>query len=682
MARLPSFEDLGQVTPQPQAGVDVPLADASAPAEALAGVGGEVAKLGDQLNRNDYYQGTLQMRYAQAGVASQQQALMEQLAQDPDYASIPQKYQDGMQQIIKDNSAQVENPYHNSLFQSWATKTAFAPGERRVQAMVAAKSKDAALSSLDQLTNDQISVALRDPTQTQQSLQNIQGAYQATVQAGGMDQAHATLGLQKVTQQLAVARVNYMPPAQALGVLQPMMDRMQGKPAQAVPDAQAANANAPADADSAINFVMNKFEGDHLVPNDNGRGPSKYGIVAADNGLTPQQVANLLPDKAAAIYKQNYWDAIGADNLPANMRLAAFDTAVNFGVPVAQDMIAKADGDPNALLAERAAAYQHLVQMNPGKYGASAAGWASRQTLLGQTINNTGVQPVSNDWTDFIPPEKVPELFHTAVIRNAQDLSQQKQALDQAQEKTMNGMLTAAYQQKLDPQTVINDPTLTFEKKQTVLNMLHSVAERGAQTDPAVFNDLFQRIHADPTDPNRITKTDDLIPYVGHGISFEGNEQLRKELAGRNTPEGDAEAQMKKQFFDVAKSQISGSDPLLHIKDPKGEELYLKFMSAAVPAYQQGREAGKTPTQLLNPDSPDYVGKLIPQFKRGMNEKLSDMMLDAGGMAPDAAATPTLGGIISDVHSGKISEEEGRAKAESLGLVRIDSAPKVPTGVE
>jgi hypothetical protein len=54
----------------------------------------------------------------------------------------------------------------------------------------------------------------------------------------------------------------------------------------------------------------------------------------------------------------------------------------------------------------------------------------------------------------------------------------------------------------------------------------------------------------------------------------------------------------------------------LHIKDPKGDELYLKFLANALPAYDAGKKAGKTPAQLLNPDSPDYIGKSITNYKR------------------------------------------------------------------
>ena len=78
------------------------------------------------------------------------------------------------------------------------------------------------------------------------------------------------------------------------------------------------------------------FRSDH--PKDPG-GPTNKGITQAvydawqkKNGLPTQSVRNISDAAVAAIYKQQYWDAISGDDLPSGIDFAVFDYAVNSGV--------------------------------------------------------------------------------------------------------------------------------------------------------------------------------------------------------------------------------------------------------------------------------------------------------------------------------------------------------------
>jgi hypothetical protein len=59
---------------------------------------------------------------------------------------------------------------------------------------------------------------------------------------------------------------------------------------------------------------------------------------------------------------------------------------------------------------------------------------------------------------------------------------------------------------------------------------------------------------------------------------------------------------MKAQFLEYARAQITGTDEGLHIKDPKGDELYLRFLADVLP-----RRERKSAASLFNPESPDYL---------------------------------------------------------------------------
>ena len=71
-------------------------------------------------------------------------------------------------------------------------------------------------------------------------------------------------------------------------------------------------------------------------PHDNG-GATKYGITIGTlkeyrgRPTTIKDVKALTWAEAVEIYKNNYWDAVDADNLPAGLDFAVFDFGVNSG---------------------------------------------------------------------------------------------------------------------------------------------------------------------------------------------------------------------------------------------------------------------------------------------------------------------------------------------------------------
>lgn len=85
------------------------------------------------------------------------------------------------------------------------------------------------------------------------------------------------------------------------------------------------------DFSAALEHVF-QYEGglvDH--PKDPG-GITKYGIsLRAYPELEEDGIRNLTKEQAAQIYKDDYWDVMHCDQLPAEMRLMVFDCAVNQG---------------------------------------------------------------------------------------------------------------------------------------------------------------------------------------------------------------------------------------------------------------------------------------------------------------------------------------------------------------
>lgn len=130
--------------------------------------------------------------------------------------------------------------------------------------------------------------------------------------------------------------------------------------------------------DRAVNLTM-KLEGGY-VANDAGKGETNMGINKTAN--PDVNVRELTPDQAKALYRERYWNAIGAEKLSPAMQIVAFDAAVNHGPSATAKMLAAAGGDPGKLIELRRAEYQRLLKQDPQKYGKYAKAWESRLQLV------------------------------------------------------------------------------------------------------------------------------------------------------------------------------------------------------------------------------------------------------------------------------------------------------------
>ena len=85
--------------------------------------------------------------------------------------------------------------------------------------------------------------------------------------------------------------------------------------------------------------VTLEWEGGYSNHPDDPGGPTMHGIIQreynawrAKHGLALQPVRKISDDEVKAIYRAEYWDAMGCDNLSSGYDLVVFDAAVNNGV--------------------------------------------------------------------------------------------------------------------------------------------------------------------------------------------------------------------------------------------------------------------------------------------------------------------------------------------------------------
>ena len=117
--------------------------------------------------------------------------------------------------------------------------------------------------------------------------------------------------------------------------------------------------------DSAIATVL-KNEGGYSASDGNTGNPVNFGI---NQKAHPEvDVKNLTQDQAKEIYKKDYWDKYGVDQLRPDQQAIVMDGVVNHGSTFAQKLVdaAKAGANPSELINMRQQEYDRLAKS--GKY--------------------------------------------------------------------------------------------------------------------------------------------------------------------------------------------------------------------------------------------------------------------------------------------------------------------------
>lgn len=336
--------------------------------------------------------------------------------------------------------------------------------------------------------------------------------------------------INQITQGAVQNRLQSQPGSVQQALLRPLMH---GQPAPGTPT------TAPTDQNGIIDTVMTHLEGSALVPDDNGHGPSKYGIVGSDNGLTPAQTAALTPEQAKQLYIKNYWEKAGIDKLPDNMKMIGFDTAVQFGPETAKGMIAQANGDPQALLDIRSDKYRGIISQNPKVYAGSAESWQNRTATLSQMVGGNDVPgtPVKNPVLFGMPvdPSTVPALTAmadaTATKQAKQVAMQQAQAVQDATKDVMSkyaaGTLTA--------QDAVN-PVFPAEQQQKFLAMVPHT-DNVNPADPAVAQTRGAIENMKATSPEQF-KSLDMSQLVGKLPASEITNYMDQQTLARKNDQG------------------------------------------------------------------------------------------------------------------------------------------------
>lgn len=418
MPKIPDVAQLGpSPNPTPQRGVYGYAAglEEKADFEAAQAIGKFGQQLGAFADFQEQQQTKLETAYAQSSLLKGQIELEEAFRNDPDYSTFGKRYNVKMAEITSQSLSMISNPQARELFNAQIQDN-LARGQARISDIAFAKQRDVSRGTMVNLLQQNQDMYLKagDEATRGAVFNTTTEAMNAAVQSGAFSREEGAKIIQNWHETSSKAAIERLPPEERVKIYGAMM---QGKTLQ------------PVTSDEVINHIIDNFEGTTLVSNDGGKGASKFGINQTAN--PDVDIATLTRDKAVRLYKERYWNAIGADSLPENMRLAAMDTAVNFGPDKAKKMIAEADGDPAKLAQIRMEEHERLLKSDPKTYGKYRDAWATRDQAIGKGTQLPNL-------TRFIPQADVPRLYEAA----KNDLEKQNREVEKAAQEQRDRFLS------------------------------------------------------------------------------------------------------------------------------------------------------------------------------------------------------------------------------------------------
>lgn len=187
---------------------------------------------------------------------------------------------------------------------------------------------------------------------------------------------------------------------------------------------------------------------------------------------------------------------------------------------------------------------------------------------------------------------------------------------------------------------ILDDSTLDFASRNQLINIAkrHNSTQGRLQTDAALANNLFDRIHLPEGDPNKITSVAQLNPHFADGLDKSTFNFLRNELQDEQNLSNRAEWPRIKQFLDGAKGQLR-KIKALNIADPQGDQRFLEFRMQFTQEYKRRIEAGQSPEEILSPNSKNYIGQMLNEFSATPQEV---MRLKSRSLKTRGLPTPDL----------------------------------------
>lgn len=246
-----------------------------------------------------------------------------------------------------------------------------------------------------------------------------------------------------------------------------------------------------------------------------------------------------------------------------------------------------------------------------------------------------------------------------------------RKAQKDLEDKTQSEILQQIHDGQITAQQILDRPELRFDAKNQMLNILEKSKDDKLKTDPVTYNALFKRIHLPDGDPKKIVDQEELNAWMGRGITLSDLNSLRGEVEGKHTEAGEQESQLKAKMFKTAESMLVKSNPMMGIRDPDGEMHMQQFTLQVQKDFKAGRKAGIPAAKLLDPDAPEYVGKIMRNFARSPDQIVKSYLPETPQPSPNVSPNPGSSSV-----PGSDQSPSGAASATTPGAAPSSSSEK------
>lgn len=205
--------------------------------------------------------------------------------------------------------------------------------------------------------------------------------------------------------------------------------------------------------------------------------------------------------------------------------------------------------------------------------------------------------------------------------------SEAKRIKKERAELASDEWLKKVFEGQGNARAILNDSRLDAFGEGSKLQLIRIMDERnkgGVSADVGTVNTLFERIHLPDGDSRKIYDQEELNQYYGKGLDKENLMWLRQEVSGLKTEEGKRRQEAIKGVMEEARNKLV-SKGAMGFPDPEGVRQLNAFRLRFNEEYKKGKEKGLSDTELLSPNSKNYLGNLLPEYTRSIQEKIQSM---------------------------------------------------------
>lgn len=234
-----------------------------------------------------------------------------------------------------------------------------------------------------------------------------------------------------------------------------------------------------------------------------------------------------------------------------------------------------------------------------------------------------------------------------AAIRLDED---RMQRLKEKEEKQRSDNKTVEYLKMLrdpDPtvrarvtaQAVLNDSDMLPADRRELLRAIdrEDRPQALARVSQETAAEFMRRLDLPEGDPNKWTDLRELNKaYADERLNKSDFTFLQQQLLNGRTPEGQKLSEAKTQFYTGVKPLIDKSNPLMGKTDFTGAMQFYQFQRLVEGKIEEYRRAGKDPSVLFDPSSPDYLGKrdILQKYALPLEQSLQNALQRLGPPVP------------------------------------------------